>query len=365
MVDLGYGSLPDGAQKRLMRTKFVIICFAVTLAILSGILWLRSPKRSNGDTSGEAIPQTSVATNNSSVVSSTNQTLGKSELANSRISKMEQLVNERNVSVQFYGMVIDQDSNALAGVHVLLVLRHNAYGAINSAEATQFGALSADAQDKVLYPKMEAVSDGNGRFQWVDQEVTGDILGVKSLNKDGYEPEPGQYSCRAGGGDFMNPVLFKMWSTNIHEKLIRGNKSFDIVPDGKAYFINLTDGTINQTGQGDLKVRIKYTDQPVRGQIYDWLASIDVVNGGLLEEGLGTPMFEAPTDGYVPAFKLNGKIKGGQRGDTGERQFYLKLNGGQIFGQMTIGLYAPFNDQTPGLVRLSYAINPSGSRILR
>ncbi len=32
---------------------------------------------------------------------------------------------------------------------------------------------------------------------------------------------------------------------------------------------------------------------------------------------------------------------------------------------MSINLIAPFNDQTPGLIRLSYAINSSGSRILR
>ena len=73
-------------------------------------------------------------------------------------------------------------------------------------------------------------------------------MGVGSLIKDGYESEPGQYSCRAGDGNFENPVIFKMWSTNIHEKLIGGGKSFEIVPDGRPYFINLTDDTISESG---------------------------------------------------------------------------------------------------------------------
>jgi len=155
-----------------------------------------------------------------------------------------------------------------------------------------------------------------------------------------------------------------MWSTNIHEQLITGNKSFEIVPDGRPYFINLADDTISESEGGELKVWIQYTNQPVRGQIYDWSAEIDVINGGLLESD-SYSMFSAPADGYVPSFVWKNQIKGGQRGSIGERRFYLKLKDGQEFGQMSIGLYAPFNNQTPGLIRLSYGINPSGSRILR
>jgi len=76
-------------------------------------------------------------------------------------------------------------------------------------------------------------------------------------------------------------------------------------------------------------------------------------------------MYLAPTDGYASAFQLQQQIKGGQYGETGDRLFYLKLKDGAEYGQMSIDLYAPYNDQIPGLIRLSYAINPSGSRILR
>ena len=294
-----------------------------------------------------------------------NEITVSSNAVEARELKMKQMVEELNVPVRFYGMVIDQDSNALSGVRVKLGVRHSVYAIPNSLEAVKYAALTPEESQKILNPTIEVVSDNDGRFQWVDSSVTGDILGVGALIKDGYESEPGQYSCRADSGNSDNPVVFKMWSTNIHEKLISGGKSFDIVPDGRPYFINLTDDTISESGTGDLKVWIQYTNQVTRGQLYDWSAGIEVINGGLLEETLGTAMFEAPIDGYVPAFQLRGQIKGGQRGDTGERQFYLKLKDGQEYGQMSIDLIAPFNDQTPGLIRLSYAINPSGSRILR
>jgi hypothetical protein len=210
---------------------------------------------------------------------------------------------------------------------------------------------------------LERNSDANGRFEIHGE--TGEGFDVELVQKAGYDLEPGHRSYGATGGSFEQPVIFKMWSTNIHEHLISGDNKFQIVPDGRSYFINLTDDTISESGEGDLKVWIQYTNQIVRSQLYDWSAGIEVINGGLLEESLGSPMYEAATDGYVPAFHFSGQIKGGQRGDIGERQFYLKLKNGHEYGQMLISLYAPFNDQIPGLIRLSYTINPSGSHILR
>ena len=45
--------------------------------------------------------------------------------------------------------------------------------------------------------------------------------------------------------------------------------------------------------------------------------------------------------------------------------FYLLLRNGREYGRMSINLFAPYGRLHPGLIRLSYAINPSGSRILR
>ena len=260
-------------------------------------------------------------------------------------------VNAENLPVDFYGLVIDQDSNLLAGADVKIAVRHVS---VSDPSALQVGSTEI---------RLEQMSGSDGRFEM--HGATGDGFDVESITKDGYEPEPGQRSFGPASGSIAQPAVFKMWSTNIHEALIGGQKAFHIVPDGRPYFINLTDGTIADTGEGDLKVWVQYTNQIARGETYDWSAGITVPNGGLLEEPLGTAMYQAPADGYTPSFQLRQQIKGGQRGQTGDRQFYFMLKNGQEFGQMAIDLYAPFNNQVPGLVRISYAINPSGSRILR
>jgi hypothetical protein len=264
----------------------------------------------------------------------------------SRVEMYKQALAQKNVPIDFYGQVIDQDSNALAGVKINVTIRH--------WELTETG------MSKMI--RLEKQTDNDGRFQ-INGE-TGDGFDVEGIQKNGYEVEPGQNGFGAVAGSFENPVVFKMWNTNVHEQLITGEKKFQIVPDGRPYFINITDGTIAESGAGDLKVWIQYTNQVVHGQLYDWSAEIDVVNGGLcLSDNYA--MFSAPNDGYVPTFQLQQQIKGGQSGEIGERRFYLKLKEGQEYGKMTINLYAPFNDKIPGLIRLSYAVNPSGSRILR
>ncbi|HEY5298311.1 MAG TPA: hypothetical protein VIK59_10330 [Verrucomicrobiae bacterium] len=259
-------------------------------------------------------------------------------------------IESQNVPIDFYGKFVDQDSNALADVKIRISIRH----------WTMPDIAVPLAGSKEIY--LEQTSDEGGRFEFHGE--TGDAVYIESIEKDGYELEPRGRNYGVVEGSFENPVVFKMWSTNIHEQLITGNKSFNIVPDGRPYFIDLTTDTINESGKGDLKVWIQYTNQVVHGQLYDWSAGIEVINGGLRSSD-SYAMYEAPTDGYVPSFLSKQQIKGGQSGEIGDHKFYLLLKNGQEYGQMNINLFAPYGYLSPGLVHLSYAINPSGSRILR
>lgn len=262
-------------------------------------------------------------------------------------------VESKNRPIDFYGQVIDQDSNSLFGVNIKSAIRH---WTVADPAVFEMGLGSTEIP-------IERTTGADGRFEI--HGVSGDGFGVL-LFKDGYEAESEKNGFGGGmSGSYENPVVFKMWSTNIHEQLITGQKEFEILPDGRPHVIDLIKGTIADTGDGDLRVWIQYTNQVTRGQLYDWSAGIEVANGGLLEEPHGTAMYSAPTDGYTPSFSLQQQIKGGQSGEIGDRSFYLKLNNGQAYGRMNINLYAPYGYLHPGLIRLSYAINPSGSRILR
>lgn len=261
---------------------------------------------------------------------------------------LRETLGQKNVPIDFYGQVIDQDSNALPGVQIHAYIRH--------------WELTDNAISRPI--RIEKETGADGRFEISGE--TGDGLNIESIQKNGYEAEPTGNSFGSSAGSFENPVIFKMWSTNIHEQLITGEKKFQIVPDGRQYMIDLTEGTIAESGTGDLKVWVRYPAEVVPGQLYDWSSEIDAVNGGFSEEtNLNSAMYFAPVDGYTPVFQYNQQIKGGQYGSTGKHRFYVMLNSGKEYGQIAIDLYAPYNDQIPGLIRLSYAINPSGSRILR
>jgi hypothetical protein len=309
-------------------------------------------------------PQATVQTTNTSAarMSITNQSAPNvmrvtvptnptpADISNYYLAAGQKFVESRNKPIDFYGRVIDQDSNALSGVDIKV--------SIEKLTAV----ISTEGFVGSKYTPLEYTSGSDGRFEI--NGVSGDGGGIQ-IYKDGYEAESEKNGFGGGtSGSYENPVIFKMWSTNIHEQLIAGNKTFDIVPDGRPYFINLTNDTINESGQGDLKVWVKRPDQIVYGTRYNWSSEVDVINGGL-ETASDETMWMAPADGYVPSFQFEQTIGSGWGDSTGERRFYITLNNGQEFGRIEIELCAYFNSQTPGLIRLSYAINPSGSRILR
>lgn len=345
-----------------MRPRF-LICFSIFVLVVLGIMFWMRPK--HGTITPTSTQEAILSTNSSTggnVRAAQQGAFNPSQMSTSSVSKkavaanpkspegVRQYIERQNVPIEFYGKFIDQDSNALAGVSIKISIRH---WTVPDPNAELAGS-------KEIY--LSQTSDANGRFEF--RGATGDAVYIESVKKNGYELEPRGRNFGTTDGSFDNPVIFKMWNNNIHEKLITGHKTFQIVPDGRPYFINLSDDTISESGPGDLKVWIQYTNQIVRGQLYDWSAGIEVINGGLLEESLGSPMFEAPDSGYVPSFELQQQINGGQSGEIGQRKFYLRLKNGQEYGQLSIDLYAPWN-HIPGLVSVQYAINPSGSRILR
>ena len=256
-----------------------------------------------------------------------------------------------NVPLTFCAKVIDQDGNPVPGVKVVLRVQQTKF-------SPQYFVVPK-------YVRCTYTTGDDGRLTL--DNMTGRLIDIETITKDGYELEANaRRSFGTVSGSTDNPVLLKMWKASIRENLISDQKSFHIKTDGTPCVIDLTRGTISENGTGDLKIWIKYPDHPIWGPTNDWLSQIAVINGGLLEETQSdTSMYSAPDNGYLPSFQYNQQIRGEQRGSTGEKRFYLKLKDGKEYGRMKIELYAPYNDRISGLIRIDYAINPKGSRILR
>jgi hypothetical protein len=272
--------------------------------------------------------------------------------------KAKAILKSRNVPIDFWGKVIDQDGTPLSNVSIESKIRRWDFAAKINPDGT--------------ITKKETTTGSDGQFH-IDGD-SGDDLSLK-LQKDGYVLEPnaktgfGYGTAEQFTASQENPLIFRMWKTNIHEQLVNGDKRFQIVPDGRTYVIDLSTGTISESGGGDLKVWIKYQPMATGSQLYDWSSEIDVINGGLLEETDDySSMYSAPVDGYTPVFQYPQtprQLKSGQRGRSGQHRFYVILENGKEYGRIKVDLVAPYNDTIPGLIEIQYAINPTGSRILR
>jgi hypothetical protein len=319
------------------------------LALVAEVPDTNAPVMENTTQSSVVPPQTDLTVNVATPKEDEHEPTTEAE-ANAKIRKM---LEAQNKPIELWAEVEDQDNVPLSGVKVEAEIGHFVW--------------PPDQYPNGVSSNRELVTDASGQFHIQDKSATS--VGV-TLQKDGYEqesPEGRGYALGTGGGTKDNPVVLRMWSTNILQKLVTGEMHFHATPDGRPYFINLTDDTISESEGGDLKVWIQYTNQVVQGQFSDWSCGIDVVNGGLLEEtnlDLST-MFIAPSAGYGSPFRLKQQIEVGQSGSIGDKRFYLMLKNGQEYGRVQIDLIAPYDRQIPGLIRLSYVINPSGSRILR
>lgn len=351
-----------------MRPKFLIYISLFVLSALA-IVWLFhrnvTPKPIGTQAVVEtqesapetnAIPQIGTTPNTETVpqklippVSKEGITIASNKAVASRDTQLQQVVVAKNVPVNFYGEVIDQDNKPIPGTRVIMNVRHSEYEVSSGIVST--------------YPKADVLTDIDGRFEW--KGGSGDVIEVQSVTKEAYELEPNiKRNYAASSGSLESPIVFKMWNTNIHEQLVTGDKNFQIIPDGRPYLIDLTKDTIADSGSGDLKVWV--LEKTLTDGSYEWSCEVGTINGGLLEETDSySSMFSAPLGDYVPSFQLRQQFKGDPRGESGERRFYLTLKNGTEFGRMAIEIYAPYNDHVPGLIRLQYAINPSGSRVLR
>jgi hypothetical protein len=188
----------------------------------------------------------------------------------------ERAISAGNVPIRFWGRIIDQAGQPLAGVNIRSHTRQWHSGAPGQIGST--------------HPKHNRVSDGDGRFE-IDGGV-GDALTIDSMQKEGYEVEPG--ALRSFGFNLSTnvvvsrdqPVVFRMWQKGKHERLVSADKSFHLVPDGRTYTLNVEQGTFIESGdaEGDLRFSIVRPSGVKLGDRYDWTGFIRVVGGGMVEE---------------------------------------------------------------------------------
>ena len=261
----------------------------------------------------------------------------------------------KNVSVNFWGKVVDPDGAPVAGVKVRARIRH--------------WQLEERFNVGTRFIKKEAVSGGDGQFEI--SGATGDVLTFEALEKEAYEPEP--TALRSFGynistnlqPDPKKPIEMRLWPTGSRDRVITGDQFFGIIPDGRVYTIDLLKGTHveSASAEGDLRLWVKRPLDVLFGQRYDWSFHIAPVNGGVTE--VWDEVYLAPADGYSDEYAYSRKTTDSAWGDMSRKQFVLRTRAGQVYGRARLHIFAAYDLAAPvGAIDIQSAVNPAGSRKL-
>jgi hypothetical protein len=264
-------------------------------------------------------------------------------------SERQKIVGIWRVPIDFYGRVVDQSNNVIAGAQVRF----------HWVETPDSGG-NRDAITS---------SDANGLFTL--HGAHGPSLRV-DVAKEGYyssserDHPPFKYGPFAMGDfapDPLNPVVFHLHSKGKGVNLI--NSSFptgmgqiaQLRHDGTPVEINLLDGLRAPAGTGQLKLELWRDISQPNGKAFDWTFQISVPGGGLVKAE-DEFAFEAPETGYQPSLEVDMPATNGNWVESFTSQFYLQMPDDK-FARINLYLSA-YN----GAFTVKSAINPSGSRNL-
>jgi hypothetical protein len=256
---------------------------------------------------------------------------------------------EWRMPISFYGKVVDQNNQPIQGVEI--VFQWTDLSEKGTTEKTVF-------------------SGGDGRFDLT--QVTGKNLGIIRMFKEGYYrvQQGTQVSFEYAAffeptfhqPDAKNPVVFRLRKAGeIPAELVARETMMGIEPSGKPHYIDLETTRKSNEAQADIAIRITRT-APKQQARYDWSASIEGVNGAGLIESDEEFMFEAPQDGYKPAYTYQFKEGSPDWENNLKRKYFVTAEGGKIYGRLEVEFFPKY--QNTAAIAVRFFVNPTGSRNL-
>ena len=262
-----------------------------------------------------------------------------------KVAQIEAIVAAENSrSLDFYGIVIDQHGDPVAGVKVKAGV-----GLIVSFS-------HSDGKDYFTE------TDTSGRFSFVG--IHGAGVGFL-FTKAGYSYDQRQ-PASSRPNDYVpepnNPVVFAMWKLKGSEPMVKTRIHAYIPCDGTPTMFDLLTGKKVLSG-GDLTVRLTRDPvQIVRGNPFGWQLSLEISEGGLQEI---TDLYpnEAPAVGYQQIVTVSMPVGAKNWSADCKDTYYFTAENGHDYGRINIDLTGDFQPP-PTSFDADIYINPSGSRNL-
>ncbi len=342
-----------------LRGSIIVLCMVVLVGTIF-VLWyvkkqpvgalLPGSVLTNIAPSTAIIPSAQLPTNartapvTATVSPATNQS--QSVLPQDKVGLIKEVLQANDANIVFYGRLEDQFGSAVYGATVNFSIQYeNA-----NARGIQRG---------------QVISDGNGFFTI---SGTGANLGI-TVQKSGYvlatTDTSFRYSQLTPGyfvPDQSNPTVIKMWKLQGAEHLISFNIRTYVPINGDSVAFDLQTGKQVQSG-GDIAVRIQSSVKPNVREEYDWQASIQPVEGGIVDAGGSglEKMFRAPDSGYELEYDVNyGKQTQSWTSRFGD-DFYFKSREGKCCGKVSLEIDTDEVRNSAAFVTLKGYLNPAGS----
>jgi hypothetical protein len=255
------------------------------------------------------------------------------------------------VPISFYGKVLDQDENPVAEASI--EFSWNKVNATNNE--MESGTAGTSTDDKGLFS--------------LENQKGGQLM-VK-VTKAGYYNLAGNPCCfeyaQPYAGNFYvpdpnNPVVFHLKKRGVGVALItsqngmRSDVKLLIPKDGTLINVDFLQRKAAETGPLQI-AQVKPTD--TRSQdATEWSFQMTIPDGGFVEYHDEFP-FEAPDTGYQPTVRFDFQKGQPNWTDGVKADYYIRFGNPPLYGRLH--LETGFDE--PG-ARLTYAINPDGSRNL-
>jgi hypothetical protein len=251
--------------------------------------------------------------------------------------KIFEAIEATNVSITFWGKVVDQDGLPVSGVTV----RYD--------YTVEHGNLSGVAWSNQEERTGETVSGPDGVFSVLGLKAHN--LGILSVKHPDYQYRGKEalsfdyYGSTASGkfvSDRRKPVIFTIVQKQRLEPLIHTKGRLSVPGDGTPERWNLWSGETDPSGELALIFRADPGVSATPAQLVNWSAELKVAEGGITEAPWDEDVRRAPESGYS-ASVVYPKVN--QKQGVPHRSFYLRTADGK-YGRIQVEISTSHDGRT-------------------
>jgi hypothetical protein len=278
-----------------------------------------------------------------------NETIG------GRAGAMLRMAQDRNLPIEMYGKVIDQNGQPVDGAEVYLIVGGGGTFAPGSGpvrvktDASGLFRVQAKGQEiafiSITHPKL---TGARYRTRW--GEINAGAQGLFTVNSHGKE-----YSWRSYTTP-DNPFVINVWRVDKFGAAKSGSGGYYPMPNGEP---SEKRGIVTSCKREQKKPGVHW-----RNQKGSWSITFRPINGGIQQTN-DIYLNQAPDSGYQPELTI-----AMQRGDPNykvniqpARHYYYTAHNGQLYGAFS-ATFEPYMYDDECRVNVIYKYNKTGSRNL-